>query len=454
LTVWLLAHGVVGRADLPIPVLWFAVAAAAVLVVSFLVLAGGWETPRLERLRERPLFRVPLAVEVILGALAVAVFAFTVYAGLAGTDSQQFNWAPNFVYIAFWPGVAFATLLLGDVFRVLSPWRALGRATGWLAGRVAGDVLPEPLEYPQRLGHWPAAVGLVAFAICELCWAAGRDPQPLALLMLIYLAVQLFGMSLYGVEPWVRNGDAFGVFFGLLARLAPLARRGDGRLVLRPPVVGTTSLAPIAGTTALLLIAIATTAFDGAKEGPLFNDLSKSLQDRFESLGASLGFALELSFVVGLAISILLVTTIWTVGVRGMPLEGSRLSRRDLSRRFAHTLIPIAAAYLVAHYFSLLAGDGQRLWALASDPLGDGSDLFGGAESGVDYSIVSATRVWYVQIGALVIGHVAALVLAHDRALVVYGSARAAARSQIVMLVVMVVFTMLGLWLLSAALNT
>jgi heme/copper-type cytochrome/quinol oxidase subunit 4 len=219
-------------------------------------------------------------------------------------------------------------------------------------------------------------------------------------------------------------------------------------------VVGTTSLAPVAGTTALLLFAIATTAFDGAKEGPLFNDMSKWLQDRFESLGASLGFALELSFVVGLAISIVLVVAIWTVGFRGMPLEGARLSRLELARRFAHTLIPIAAAYLVAHYFSLIAGDGQRLWALASDPLGDGSDLFGTAESGVKYSIVSATRVWYVQIGALVIGHVAALVLAHDRALVVYGSAKAAARSQIVMLVMMVLFTILGLWLLSAALNT
>jgi hypothetical protein len=454
LTVWLLAHGIVGRADLPIPVIWFAVAAAAVLVVSFLALAGGWETPRLERVRERALFRVPLAVEVVLGALAVAVFAFTVYAGLAGTDSQQSNWAPNFVYIAFWPGVAFVTLLLGDVFRVLSPWRALGRATGWLAGRVAGDALPEPLEYPRRLGQWPAAAALIAFAICELCWAAGRDPQPLALLMLIYLAIQLFGMSLYGVEPWVRNGDAFGVFFGLLARLAPLGRRGDGRLVLRPPVAGAASLVAIAGTTALLLSGIGSTAFDGAKEGPLFNDLSKTLQDRFESLGASLGFALELSFVVGLAISILVVTAIWIAGVLGMPLEGSRLSRRELSRRFAHTLIPIAAAYLVAHYFSLLAYEAQRLWALASDPLGDGSDLFGGAGSGVDYSVVSATGIWYVQIGALVIGHVSALVLAHDRALVVYGSARAAARSQIVMLLVMVLFTVLGLWLLSAALNT
>ena len=452
--MWLFAHGIVGRADLPIPIVWFAMAAAAVLVVSFLALAGGWDRPRLETYRERPLFRVPLVAEIVLGVLAVFVFGVAVYAGLAGTDSQRDNFATIAVYVGFWAGIPFLSLLFGNIFRVLSPWRAIGRATGWLAGRVARDSLPEPLEYPKRLGHWPAVAGLIAFAICELVWATGRDPQPLALLMLIYFAIQLFGMSLYGVEQWVRHGDAFGVWFGLLARLAPLARRADRRLVLRPPVVGTTSLMAIAGTTAMLLSGIGTTAFDGAKEGPLFNDLVQTLQDAFHGLGASLGFALELGFLVGMMIAIAVVSTIWLAGVRGMPLEGLRMTRRELSRRFTHTLIPIAAAYLVAHYFSMLAYDGQLLRILASDPLGDGSDIFGTAGGAIDYSVVSATGIWYVQIGALVIGNVAALVLAHDRALVVYGSPKDAVRSQIVMLLVMVMFTVLGLWLLSAALNT
>jgi hypothetical protein len=449
--VWLLAHGIVGRADIPIPIVWFAVAAAVVLVVSFVALAAGWTRPRLERVPSRALGRIPLAVEVLLGAAGVFVFAVVVYAGLAGTDSQPDNLAPTAVYVGFWVGVPFVTLLFGNVFRLVSPWRAIGRATGFVAGRVGA--LPEPLPYPARLGHWPAAAGLVAFAICELCWAAGRDPGPLAVVMLIYLAIQLVGMSLYGVEPWVRRGDAFGVWFGLLARLAPVGRRADGRIGLRPPVVGATTVKAIAGTTAVLLVAIGTTAFDGAKEGPLFNDLVGSLQDAFSDAGASIGLALELGFVVGLAIALVAVSLVWTVGVLGMPRRDLRLSRRELGRRFAHTLIPIAAAYLVAHYFSLLAYNGQSLWSLANDPLGDGSDLFGGAATGIDYSIVTATAIWWVQVGALVVGHVAALVLAHDRALTVYGSARAATASQIVMLLVMVVFTVLGIGLLSEALN-
>jgi hypothetical protein len=451
--VVLFAHGIVGRADLPIPVELFAAAAAAVLVVSFVALAAGWSRPRLERAPALPLVRIPLAAEVLLGALGAGAFAVTVYAGLAGTSNQRDNLAPWAVYVAFWIGVPFATLLFGNVFRLVSPWRAIGRLTGWVAVRVARGGLPEPLPYPDRLGHWPAAAGILGFTLCELCWAAAKDPAPLAVLMLVYLAVQLVGMSLYGVEAWTRRGDAFGVWFGLLARLAPVGRRADGRLVLRPPVVSATRLAATAGTTALLLVAIGSTGFDGAKEGPLFNNVVTDLQDAFTGLGASKGFGLELAFVVGLLASIAAVTAIWGVGVLGMPREGLRLARRELGRRFVHTLIPIAAAYLVAHYFSALAYNGQDLVRLVSDPLGDGSDLLGGAGAQIDYSVVSATAIWYVQVGALVCGHVAALVLAHDRALLVYGSPRAATRSQVVMLVVMVLFTTLGLWLLSEALN-
>ena len=349
----------------------------------------------------------------------------------------------------------FLSLLLGDWFRLFNPWRAIGRVTGWAAGRLSRGEATEAFPYPDRLGHWPAAAGILAFVICELCWATGREPGPLALLMLVYAFAQLAGQGIYGVEAWSRRGDAFGVWFGLFAMLAPLRRREDGRVALRAPVAGATRLAPGAGTVALLVIGIGSTGFDGAKEGPLFNGVRPELQDFFTSLGATMGVGLELAFVAGLLVAIAMVGALWRLGIEGMP-TGSRppgADRAELSRRFAHTLIPIAAAYVVAHYFSLLAYNGQDLWRLASDPLGDGSDLLGGAGSSIDYSILSATAIWYAQVIALVGGHVAALVLAHDRALVVYGSARAATRSQVVMLVLMVCFTCLGLWLLSAALN-
>jgi hypothetical protein len=446
------AHGLVGRADLPIPAELFGVAAAVVLVVSFLALAAGWSEPRLEPVRERPLFRVPRILDVLAGTFGVLAFGVVVYTGLAGTEMQRDNLAPTVVFVLFWVGLPFASLLLGDVFAALSPWRALGRAAGWVARRLGGDAMPEPIPYPDRLGRWPAVAGLVAFGIVELCWADGREPRTLAILALIHLIVQLVGQSVYGVEPWRRNADAFGGYFALFGALAPLRRRDDGTLVARVPVAGATALrAGPAGTVALLVVAIATTGFDGFKEGPIFSGAAPWLQERFVSLGASLGRGLELAFVVGYAGVIALIAAIWWVAVEGMPRVRAQITRPELSHRLVHSLIPIVAAYVVAHYFSLLVYQGQDAVRLLSDPLGDGADLLGTAGRRIDYGVISATGIWYVQVGALVLGHVAALVLGHDRALGIYGSARAAARSQVVMLVVMVCFTCLGLYLLSAA---
>ena len=410
------------------------------LAVSFAALAVGWTRPKLERARERRLFALPQVADVVLGVVGVALFGLVVYAGLAGSDIPDENLAPNAIYVAFWVGIPTLSVLFGDVFRLLSPWRALGRVTGTLVRRIGGDAFAEPLPYPERWGRWPAVIGLVLFACVELAWPKGTDPQVLAVCAIVYLAVQVVGMGLFGVEAWSRNGDAFGVYFSLFASMSPFARR-DGALTLRPPLSGTVGITPPRGTVALLVVAIGTTAFDGASEGPLFSSIVPHLQDFFVSLGASKATGLQNGFVVGLLVTCFVVWALYEAGVTGMP------KREHTARRFAHTLIPIAAAYVLAHYFSLLAYDGQTLYELISDPLGDGSDWFGTAGAGIDYGVISATGIWYVQVGALIAGHVAALALAHDRALVDYGSAT---RSQVVMLIVMIAFTSLGLWLLSA----
>jgi len=383
---------------------------------------------------------------VIAGALGIAAFGFIVYAGFAGTQAATANIEPTVIYVMFWVAIPFLSAVFGDVFAAFNPWRAIARGVAFVAGRVTRGRLPEPMAYPAWLGRWPAAIGILCFAWVELVYVNRDDPSTLAILALLYAATQLVGMSLYGIEPWTRNADAFGVLFGLFAALAPITRR-DGVLYLRPPVLGATQLEARRGTTAVLLAAIGATAFDGAQGGPLFNNTVPHLQDAFEALGFSTGTALELGFVVGLFVVCGVVSLIWFLGVAGMP----RVNGKRPGRAFVHTLVPILAAYVVAHYFSLLAYNGQDLARLASDPLGDGSDLFGTAGSTIDYGVVSATAIWYVQVGALIAGHVSGLVLAHDRALSVYGGHREASRSQVVMLVVMVVFTVLGLWLLSEA---
>ena len=145
------------------------------------------------------------------------------------------------------------------------------------------------------------------------------------------------------------------------------------------------------------------------------------------------------------------IALVFWLGVQGMTTTGEYHPPDELARRFVHTLVPIALAYVVAHYFSLLVYQGQATAYLISDPLGNGSNLFGTATAAINYSVITATGIWYVQVAALVAGHVSGLVLAHDRALGVYSTLRAATRSQYWMLTVMVGLTSFGLYLLSGA---
>ena len=157
------AHGLVGKQDLPIPRWLFAWGAAVVLVVSFVGLAILWPKPRLEGAPERPVVALPVAREIVFGALGVAAFAISVYAGFAGVQSATANLVPTVVYVVFWVAIPFASLLLGEVFAPINPWRAVARAAAWAFGRARGEA-PAPLAYPAWLGQWPAALGILAFA--------------------------------------------------------------------------------------------------------------------------------------------------------------------------------------------------------------------------------------------------------------------------------------------------
>jgi hypothetical protein len=442
------AHGLVGRADLPIPSWLFGWGASVVLVVSFVALATLWPEPRFERVRERRLFGVPRWLDPLCGAIGVALFGLVVYAGLEGTTKSAQNLAPNFVYVHFWVGLVIASVLLGDVFRAFNPWRAAGRALGWAAAR-AGVRSPLRRPYPDRLGRWPAVATIVGFAWLELVYTQKADPRILAWLCIGFFAVQLAAMAVYGSERWAEHGDGFSVYFNLYARLSPLVRR-ERVLHLRPPLSGAPGMPVVAGSVTLLCVAIGVTTFDGFSNGPVWASLNPDLQSVFKDIGFGTTPALELAGTVGLAGCIAAVTGFYRLGVRGMETIGGNHSASELAGRFAHTLIPIAFAYAVAHYFSLLVYQGQSIAYLISDPLGDGSNIFGTANSQIDYGVVSGRTIWYVQVGALVIGHVSGLILAHDRALTVYKRIRDATRSQYWMLVVMVGFTSLGLWLLSA----
>jgi hypothetical protein len=454
--VSLFAHGLVARSDLPIPEWLFGWAAAMVLVVSFVALAVLWPEPKLEREAWRPLpgglgrLLASRPVEILCGAIGAGLLVVVVYAGLRGAQSATANLAPTFVYVIFWLALVPASVLFGDVFKAFNPWRAIGRGVGWTATKVARGSLPAPVSYPERLGHWPAAAGIFAFAVLELVLANGDMPETVAIATLVYSALTFVAMALYGVECWVNRAEAFSVYFNLFSRVSPFETCA-GVVGLRRPLSGLADLEAGPGTVPLLAVMIGSVTFDGASEAPIWTDIAPDMASFFGDLGLSPQNALELTFLLGLIAAIALVYGFYRLGVLGARSVGGGLSAERLARAFAHTLVPISLAYVAAHYFTLLLFQGQALGFLASDPLGDGSNLFGTADNQIDYTLIGANATWYWQVGFIVTGHVAGLTLAHDRALALYDKARLAVRSQYWMLAVMVGFTSLALWLLSQA---
>jgi hypothetical protein len=454
------AHGVlIGREDLPVPEWLFAWGASAVLIVSFVVLSTAWRSQRFDRDNWRPiapaLSRLVTSriTEVLAGAVGVLLLGVVVWSGLEGTEAANLNFAATFVFITFWLGTVVLSVVFGDVFRAFNPWRAIARAWVWAAGH-AGRRLRAPLEYPEWLGRWPAAAGIVAFVWFELVYGAGAiqttgvTPHSIAIASIVYTAYALGGMALFGIDRWLARGEAFSVYFEMFSRLSAFEVRGR-RLGIRRILSATTTWAVVPGSLALVLATIGNTTFDGAQEGFLGGAIDR-FASGLENIGLDALWSIRVSETLFFAITLGAIALLYWIGVRGMRTIRGSPALRDLATAFTHTLIPIGLAYLVAHYFSLVFfGEQAQFTYLLSDPLGDGSNIFGTASAGIDYGLLSATTIWYIQVGALILGHVTGLILAHDRAIGVYGEPRAASISQRWMLLVMVAFTCLGLFLLS-----
>jgi hypothetical protein len=453
---WVIAHGLVVRSDLPIPEWLFGWGAAIVLLLSFAALAVLWPQPRLQDERWRPLpWGVGRAlasrpVEIVCGAIGVLLLGVTVYSGLEGSEVATNNFAPTFVYVIFWVGLVAASVLFGDVFRAFNPWRALGRAVAWVAQKAAGGPLPAPMKYPERLGRWPAALGILLFTMLELVSSNASKPSTVATAALVYSVLTFIGMALYGVDAWIGRGEAFSVYFNFFSRLSVFARQGR-EVGVRRWLTGLSKLDPVPGTVAMLAVMIGSVSFDGAAEAPLWTNTAPHLQDFFETLGFSSKHALELAFALGLLLFVGIIYGLYRLGVAGARTVGGGFDSKQLAGAFIHSLVPIAFAYVAAHYLTLLLFQGQAIFYLASDPLGDNSNLFGTAHHSIDYSVIGSNATWYFQVAFVVAGHVTGLSLAHDKALAMYENPRQAVRSQYWMLGVMVCFTSLALFLLSQA---
>jgi hypothetical protein len=475
-----LAHGFGPTYDIPIPLWLYLYGAAAAVVLSFLPLAlfsrkerdAPYRYPRFD------LFRIPSLRKVLtsrlltggLRLLSIVLFVVVVIAGLIGLQSG-FNFAPTFVWVMWWVGLSLFTAFVGNLWPLVNPWRVvfdwaegLVRRLGY-SGRLE---LEEP--YPEALGIWPAVGFYLVFVWIENVFSGSYVPRNIALFALVYSLITLYGMSFFGKETWLRRGDAFSVFFGLLGRFAPtevrvkdrdvclgcdgcvddagrgcvncyecFARAAPDRreLNLRPPAVGLGLPEKVTpGGAAFVIVVLAGVTFDGLLETPLWLEILR-LTPMTQTLGTIL---LPLLFF-GIYLGFVELSRLLGGGGEG--------GFRRFAAAYAFSLVPIAIAYQVAHYYTYLLVQGQMIVSLVSDPLGWGWNLFGTADFEPRYGIVGAGFVWYSQVALIVAGHVIAVYLAHSISLRLLRDPGRALWSQLPMLVLMVLYTMTSLWILA-----
>ena len=443
------AHGVQGRAETPIPISAFFWVAGAVLVVSFAVLGLGWSRPRLTTVPWRPapswLGRIatsPVTLWLARG-LVLAAFALVLVAAAFGSTRLSENIAPLTIFVVWWAGLVPVSVVFGNVWQAVNPWVTIARLA-----RLPDETRHEP---PRGMGWWPAAVLLVLWAWIELVYPTAGRPRLITALVIAYTLLTLGGMARYGVARWLERGEAFSVYTRVLATLSPVEVR-DGRLGFRPPLVGVTRLSSGPAVVAFIVVLIGTVTFDGLSGSRFWEERDVIAAQRLIERGIDSFTAGIIVATIGLVVTLAIVLAAYE-GCSGMAARlGGWRDGGDSGRgavALAHSLVPIALAYVVAHYFTLFVFQSQDLIRLASDPLGRGADLFGTADHRIDFQLVSPNAIWGVQVAAIVIGHVAALALAHDRALELGDGHRAAIRSQAPMLVLMVTLTVAGLWSLS-----
>jgi hypothetical protein len=464
------AHAFGQRYDLPLPLIYYIVGAGAVVALTFVVMALFVREP-VNRPEAR--YWAPWRGSFVLGqagrlaggvlqVTSVLVFAAIVIAGFFGEPNPTRNFAPTFVWVIWWVGLVYVQALVGDLWAIVNPWRIVHRWVGALRRRRGGEPF---LSYPEWLGYWPALVFFWIFAWLELVSGAAEDPPSLARLIVGYSLVTWAGMTVFGRRIWLERAETFSVVFGFLARFAPLAVAHPEReeaerapaLALRPPGVGLLVDKPLClSAVAVVLLMLASVTFDGLAETPLwagFLDWVVRSQDLRAPLLKLQGAGIDLLALLrtlGLVVTPLVFAAAYALFVAlTAAAAGEKVSSRRVAGSFVLTLVPIAFAYHLAHYFSFLLLAGQLIIPLLSDPFGFGWNLFGTANHTIDIGIVSMKTIWWVAVAAIVVGHLYAVYLAHVMALRLFTGEHAAIRSQIPLMVLMVCYTMVSLWILS-----
>jgi len=484
-------HAFGQRYDLPLPLWMFVTGGAAAVFLSFVVIALILKTDRAPgdyptyNLMRNPIGRFlahPVVVEIVR-IFFVFLFLLTLATGFFGDPSPYKNFSVVMFWVVAWVGLAFVCSLGGNFWALINPWNAFfSWAETWVKRNDPDRELSLNLPYPDGLATWPALIFFFIFAWMEITWPGSGVPFNIATALSIYSVLTWIGMFLYGREVWLERGEAFTVVYTLFSKFAMTEVRvrnrdaakglsvydvnddvqgcinGYGAFYrvpveerewnLRLPGVGLRVGTPPSVTLMFfVLLLLSTVSYDGYTETAHFQEMGMLIYNQISGLGQ---VAIRIVETVGISSFPIIFIGAYLLAMALVGAVSGSLSKfHIIAPLFVFSIVPISIAYHLAHYISLLVFEGQILIGRFSDPFGFGWDLFGTADYKVDLTIMNAKFVWFFSMIAIVIGHIVAVYLSHAEALRYYGNPKAALKSQIPMMILMVAYTMLSLWIIA-----
>lgn len=393
------AHAVVGG-ELPAPPWLLAYLGVALVLGTAVTLRSTWPRHRLHGLGGEATAAADGSSQfgVHPGHLVgLLLLVLVTVAAVVGPDSSAANVAPVAVLVIWWVGLPLLCLVAGDVMLALNPFVPIVAVLDRGRSRPPRDADAAP--------SWTSAAFLAAFAWFFIAYHAPGSPRALAVLLAVYAAAAVAGGLVWG-RGWLATGEGFAGLSASIARLTPWGRR-----VGPPP----------RGVAALMVVWLGTSGFDAVTSTPFWVDI----------VGTSRGWERTLLNTVGMVWIVAVVGGAYLLALRladrrpaeddehleGDAASATAVAHPSLPSRLGMALVPLAIGWFLAHDLTLLLFEGQNFRALVSDPLGEGWDLFGTFNDTIDYSIVEQAWVRWVQLAALAVGHVGAVVVAHDTAL-------------------------------------
>lgn len=416
--------------------------ASVALTVVLLAALPAWVAARLFR----PIVLIPrpdVPLHHLTSCLSALVLAFLVWRGFTGPRDPLVNPLPLFVWTVWWIGLVSLQGLIGNHWRWTNPWT--GPAA--LLSRLTGS---RPLlRYPSRLGYVPGIAIFLAFAGFLLADPAPADPHRLAIFAGGYWYLTLMGVTLFGPR-WLLCGEALTILMRIYAQMG-LFGRGQGRIAVGLWGWQVLRSAPVPlGLAVFIIILLGTGSFDGLNETFWWMGLLGLNPLEFPGRSAVIFQTLAGLLIANAALVAVLALCLWL----GERIAGTGRPLRQALCLFAPTILPIALGYHLAHYLTSAMVDGQYVLMALTDPLGRGADLLGlgpfFVSTGFFNTPGTVKAIWLTQAGAVVIGHVIAILLAHALAVRGQQATWRAVLGQAPLALFMIGYTVFGLWLLAS----